>query len=77
MRVIMDGVMVGLLPHTGGISLLVVAGALIVGLGCPHLRAPAAQDVQPTEAFYGLSKEMAKILDPTHAGLHGGGLTSP
>jgi LPXTG-motif cell wall-anchored protein len=33
MRVIMDGVMVGLLPHTGGISLLVVAGALMLGLG--------------------------------------------
>ena len=32
MCVIMDGVMVGL-PHTGGISLLVVAGALMLGLG--------------------------------------------
>jgi LPXTG-motif cell wall-anchored protein len=31
--VIMHGVMVGLLPDTGGISLLLVAGALMLGLG--------------------------------------------
>ena len=29
----MDGVMVDLLPDTGGISLLVVVGALMLGLG--------------------------------------------
>ncbi len=32
MCVIMHGVMVGL-PHTGGVSLLLVAGALMLGLG--------------------------------------------